>query len=69
MVATIVNTSMTQQAVHDWAGVWPFLLGGRFLRWRCTRAVGSSETPIFLEMQQRKALGTRAACCAVVGAS
>ena len=30
VVATIINTSMTQQAVHDWGWRIPFLLGGAF---------------------------------------
>ncbi len=57
VVATLINTSMTPQGIHDGGWRIPFLLGGVFLaRWRCTCVVGCRETPIFLEMQKRKAL-------------
>lgn len=56
IVATIVNTSMTQQAVHDWGWRLPFLLGGAFGLVAMYLRRWLQETPIFLEMQQRKAL-------------
>lgn len=56
VVATIVNTSMTQQAVHDWGWRLPFLLGGAFGLVAMYLRRWLQETPIFLEMQQRKAL-------------
>ena len=55
VVATI-NTSMTQQAVHDWGWRIPFLLGGAFGLVAMYLRRWLQETPIFLEMQQRKAL-------------
>ncbi|MBF9834017.1 MFS transporter [Enterobacter hormaechei] len=56
VVATIINTSMTQQAVHDWGWRIPFLLGGAFGLVAMYLRRWLQETPIFLEMQQRKAL-------------
>ncbi len=56
VVATIVNTSMTQQALHDWGWRIPFLLGGAFGLVAMYLRRWLQETPIFLEMQQRKAL-------------
>jgi MFS family permease len=64
VVATIINTSMTQQAVHDWGWRIPFLLGGAFglvamylRRWL---------QKLFLEMQQRKTLAQELPVKAVV---
>ncbi|MCM8216348.1 MFS transporter [Enterobacter hormaechei] len=56
VVATIINTSMTQQALHDWGWRIPFLLGGAFGLVAMYLRRWLQETPIFLEMQQRKAL-------------
>ena len=56
VVATQINTHLTQQAVHDYGWRIPFLLGGVFgLVAMCLRR-WLQETPIFLEMQQRKML-------------
>jgi len=56
VVATLVNTSMTQQAIHDGGWRLPFLLGGAFGLVAMYLRRWLRETPIFLEMQQRKAL-------------
>lgn len=56
VVATQVNTQMTQQAVHEWGWRLPFLLGGAFGLVAMYLRRWLQETPIFLEMQQRKAL-------------
>ena len=56
VVATLVNTSLTQQAVHDYGWRIPFLLGGVFGLVAMYLRRWLQETPIFLEMQQRKAL-------------
>ncbi|WET40085.1 MFS transporter [Citrobacter enshiensis] len=56
VVATLINTSMTQQAVHDYGWRIPFLLGGVFGLVAMYLRRWLQETPIFLEMQQRKAL-------------
>lgn len=66
VVATIVNTSMTQQAVHDWGWRVPFLLGGAFGTVAMYLRRWLQETPIFLEMQQRKALAQELPVKAVV---
>ncbi|HDC4529746.1 TPA: MFS transporter [Enterobacter asburiae] len=66
VVATIVNTSMTQQAVHDWGWRIPFLLGGAFGLVAMYLRRWLQETPIFLEMQQRKALAQELPVKAVV---
>ncbi len=66
VVATIVNTSMTQQAVHDWGWRLPFLLGGAFGLVAMYLRRWLQETPIFLEMQQRKALAQELPVKAVV---
>lgn len=60
VVATLVNTSMTQQAVLDWGWRIPFLLGGAFGLVAMYLRRWLQETPIFLEMQQRKALPVKA---------
>jgi len=56
LVATGINTAFTPAELHDWGWRVPFLLGGVFgiasmylRRWL-------HETPVFAEMQQRKAL-------------
>ncbi|SUX75763.1 transport protein [Citrobacter freundii] len=51
-----MNTSLTQQAVHDYGWRIPFLLGGVFGLVAMYLRRWLQETPIFLEMQQRKAL-------------
>ena len=56
VVATLVNTNLTQQAVHDYGWRIPFLLGGVFGLVAMYLRRWLQETPIFLEMQQRKAL-------------
>lgn len=56
VVATLVNSSMTPQAVYDWGWRVPFLLGGAFGLVAMYLRRWLRETPVFLEMQQRKAL-------------
>lgn len=56
VVATQVNTHLTPQAVHDYGWRIPFLLGGIFGLMAMYLRRWLQETPIFLEMQQRKAL-------------
>ncbi|WBM71269.1 MFS transporter [Buttiauxella sp. WJP83] len=56
VVATIINTSMTQQAIHDGGWRIPFFLGGIFGLVAMYLRRWLQETPIFIEMQQRKAL-------------
>ncbi|HEY3986057.1 MFS transporter [Cedecea sp.] len=56
VVATIINTSMTQQAIHDGGWRIPFFLGGIFGLVAMYLRRWLRETPVFLEMQQRKAL-------------
>jgi predicted MFS family arabinose efflux permease len=57
---------MTQQAVHDWGWRVPFLLGGAFGLVAMYLRRWLQETPIFLEMQQRKALAQELPVKAVV---
>ena len=66
VVATLINTSMTPQAVHDWGWRVPFLLGGAFGLVAMYLRRWLQETPIFLEMQQRKALAQELPVKAVV---
>ncbi|EPN9383664.1 MFS transporter [Cronobacter malonaticus] len=66
IVATIINTSMTQQAIHDGGWRIPFLLGGAFGLVAMYLRRWLQETPIFLEMQQRKALAQELPVKAVV---
>ena len=56
VVATQINTHLTQQAVHDYGWRIPFLLGGVFGLVAMYLRRWLQETPIFLEMQQRKKL-------------
>ncbi|KLV63511.1 MFS transporter [Citrobacter murliniae] len=56
VVATLVNTSLTPQAVHEYGWRIPFLLGGAFGLVAMYLRRWLQETPIFLEMQARKAL-------------
>ena len=66
VVATLINTSMTQQAIHDGGWRIPFLLGGAFGLVAMYLRRWLQETPIFLEMQQRKALAQELPVKAVV---
>src|SRR5690606_24941990 len=66
VVATLVNTSLTQQAVLDYGWRIPFLLGGAFGLVAMYLRRWLQETPIFLEMQQRKALAQELPVKAVV---
>ncbi|WP_227624660.1 MFS transporter [Klebsiella aerogenes] len=56
VVATLINTSMTPQGIHDGGWRIPFLLGGVFGLVAMYLRRWLQETPIFLEMQKRKAL-------------
>ena len=56
VVATLINTQLTVQAIHDGGWRIPFLLGGAFGLVAMYLRRGLQETPVFLEMQQRKAL-------------
>lgn len=56
VVATLINTSLTPQGIHDGGWRIPFLLGGVFGLIAMYLRRWLQETPIFLEMQQRKAL-------------
>ncbi|MBU4681946.1 MFS transporter [Cedecea davisae] len=66
VVATIINTSLTQQTIHDGGWRIPFLLGGIFGLVAMYLRRWLRETPIFLEMQQRKALAAELPLKAVV---
>ncbi|EOU9537488.1 MFS transporter [Cronobacter dublinensis] len=66
VVATLINTSMTAQAIHDGGWRIPFLLGGAFGLVAMYLRRWLQETPIFLEMQQRKALARELPVKAVV---
>ncbi|EOC0109889.1 MFS transporter [Cronobacter sakazakii] len=66
VVATIINTSMTAQAIHDGGWRIPFLLGGAFGLVAMYLRRWLQETPIFLEMQQRKVLAQELPVKAVV---
>ncbi|MFU0881823.1 MFS transporter [Kluyvera cryocrescens] len=56
VVATLINTQLTVQAIHSGGWRIPFLLGGIFGLVAMYLRRWLQETPIFLEMQQRKAL-------------
>lgn len=56
VVATLINTQLTVQALHDGGWRIPFLLGGAFGLVAMYLRRWLQETPVFLEMQQRKAL-------------
>ncbi|EMW0830988.1 MFS transporter [Klebsiella aerogenes] len=56
VVATLINTSMTPQGIHYGGWRIPFLLGGVFGLVAMYLRRWLQETPIFLEMQKRKAL-------------
>ncbi|ELY6274525.1 MFS transporter [Cronobacter muytjensii] len=66
VVATIINTSMTPQAIHDGGWRIPFLLGGAFGLVAMYLRRWLQETPVFIEMQQRKALAQELPVKAVV---
>ena len=55
-MATLVNTTMSQQTLHDIGWRLPFLLGGAFGLIAMYLRRWLQETPVFLEMQQRKIL-------------
>lgn len=56
VVATLINTQLSAQAIHDGGWRIPFLLGGIFGLVAMYLRRWLQETPIFLEMQQRKTL-------------
>ncbi|MFU0966176.1 MFS transporter [Kluyvera ascorbata] len=56
VVATLINTQLTVQAIHSGGWRIPFLLGGIFGLVAMYLRRWLQETPIFLEMQQCKAL-------------
>lgn len=66
VVATLINTSLTTQAIHDGGWRIPFLLGGVFGLVAMYLRRWLQETPVFLEMQQRKALAQELPVKAVV---
>ncbi|KAF1370870.1 MFS transporter [Yokenella regensburgei] len=66
VVATLINTSMTPQAIHDGGWRIPFLLGGAFGLLAMYLRRWLQETPVFLEMQKRKALAEELPVKAVV---
>jgi len=66
VAATQVNTRLTPQDVHDFGWRIPFLLGGAFGLVAMYLRRWLQETPIFLEMQQRKALAQELPVKAVV---
>lgn len=56
VVATIINTSMTRETILDGGWRIPFFLGGVFGLFAMYLRRWLQETPVFLEMQKRKAL-------------
>lgn len=66
VVAALLNTSLTPQAIHDGGWRIPFLLGGAFGLLAMYLRRWLQETPIFLELQQRKALAQELPVKAVV---
>lgn len=56
VVATLINTHLTAQAILDGGWRIPFLLGGAFGLVAMYLRRWLQETPVFLEMQARKAL-------------
>jgi MFS family permease len=56
VVATLINTSFTQQAIHDGGWRIPFFIGGIFGLVAMYLRRWLQETPIFIEMQKRQAL-------------
>ena len=66
VVATAVNRTMTPEMLHEFGWRIPFLLGGAFGLVAMYLRRWLQETPIFLEMQQRKALAQELPVKAVV---
>jgi len=66
VVATVVNRTMTPETLHEYGWRIPFLLGGAFGLVAMYLRRWLQETPIFLEMQQRKALAQELPVKAVV---
>ncbi len=58
LVATLITTTMSQQFIHDTAWRIPFLLGGGFGLLAMYLRRWLHETPVFTQMQQRKALSS-----------
>ncbi|BAN51299.1 MFS transporter [Metapseudomonas resinovorans] len=56
LMATLINTLFTPAEVLDWAWRVPFLIGGVFGFFAMYLRRWLHETPVFAEMQQRKAL-------------
>ena len=56
VVATLINTSMTREAIHNGGWRIPFFLGGIFGLFAMYLRRWLQETPVFIEMQKRKAL-------------
>jgi len=56
LVATWINTAYSQDAIRDWAWRLPFLLGGVFGLVAMYLRRWLHETPVFAEMQAKKAL-------------
>ncbi|EMH4163168.1 MFS transporter [Pluralibacter gergoviae] len=56
VVATLINTGLSQQAIHDGGWRIPFVLGGAFGLLAMYLRRWLRETPVFVEMQQRRAL-------------
>lgn len=66
VVATLINTGLSPQAIRDGGWRIPFLLGGAFGLLAMYLRRWLQETPIFLEMQQRKQLAKELPVKAVV---
>lgn len=56
IVATLINTTMTREAIHNGGWRIPFFIGGIFGLCAMYLRRWLQETPVFLEMQKRKAL-------------
>lgn len=56
VVATLINTGLSPQAIHNGGWRIPFLLGGAFGLLAMYLRRWLRETPVFLEMQQRRLL-------------
>lgn len=56
IVATLINTSLSQQAIHNGGWRIPFILGGCFGLVAMYLRRWLQETPVFKEMQQRRTL-------------
>ncbi|HLD65270.1 MAG TPA: MFS transporter [Pseudomonas sp.] len=56
LMATLINSLYTPQEVLDWAWRLPFLVGGVFGLFSVYLRRWLHETPVFAELQQRKAL-------------